>query len=155
MVSAKGCFDSVYAVRLEPGEDVMRGIMAVCEKYDIGDGVILSAVGSLDGASFFDPTPLLGKSGLYGYGDEISLPAPVELISLDGIICTGEAGDKQLHIHCCLADGSGASYAGHFKDGNIVLNTVELVVGKLGGIAMNRKVDPVRGTPYFQPEQRG
>ena len=154
MMSAKGYFDSIYAVRLEPGEDVMQGILNVCEKFDIGNGVIISAIGSLSGASIYDPKPVSGKPGVYGYGEPIALPSPVELISLDGIICTGEAGDKQLHIHCCLADGNGKSYAGHFKEGNTVLNTVEMVIGKIGDIAMTRKIDPRFGTPSFHPRQK-
>lgn len=153
MQSAKGSFKNIYAIRLEPGEEVMGSLHKLCERYNIRHGVIISAVGSLSGASFFDPAPIPGKEGLYGYGDPIELPTPVELISLDGIICTGEANDIQFHIHCCLADRHGKAYAGHFKEGNHVLTTVELVIGELDNIFMSRKVDPVRGVPVFTPVQ--
>lgn len=151
MMWAKGHLEDIYALRLEPGEDVMREILDFCVKNDIGGGVIVSAIGSLDGASYFDPEQLPGKPGLYGYGEAIALPAPVELISLSGIICTAQEGSTQLHMHCCLADGNGKAYAGHFKEGNRVLNTVEIVIAKIGGVAMIRKIDPLRGTPYFEP----
>ncbi len=154
MKCAKGHFKNVYAVRMEPGEDVMEELTKVCAKYNISHGAIITAVGSLDGASFFDPEPLQGQEGLYGYGDLISLPAPIELISLDGIICEGEAGDTQFHIHCALADKSGVGYGGHFKEGNRVLTTVEMLVGELEGIFMSRAIDPLRGVPVFTPKQR-
>lgn len=153
MKCAKGSFKNVYAVRMEPGEDVMEELGKVCEKYGISHGGIITAIGSLDGASFFDPAPLPGQEGLYGYGDPIELPAPIELISLDGIICQGEAGDTQFHIHCALADETGKAYAGHFKEGNKVLTTVELLIGELDGIFMSRAIDPLRGVPVFTPKQ--
>ena len=40
----------------------------------------------------FDPEELPGKPGLYGYGDPIELPCPIELISMGGIICTEQDG---------------------------------------------------------------
>lgn len=153
MHSAKGNYKNIYAVRFEPGEDVMKGLYEICEKYNIKNGVIISAVGSLDGATFMDPAPIPGKEDLYAYGDPIELPAPVELISLDGIICTGEAGDTQLHVHCALSDQNGNGYGGHFTEGNIVLNTAEIVIGEIDGILMSRKIDPLRGTPCFTPIQ--
>lgn len=92
MKSAKGTFKNLYALRFEPGEDVMLGLQKFCEDHGIGHGVILSAIGSLQGCSFFDPEELPGKPGLYGYGDPIELPCPIELISMGGIICTEQDG---------------------------------------------------------------
>ena len=153
MKSAKGGFKNIYAVRLEPGEDVMEGLESVCEKYGIEHGGIITAIGSLEGASFFDPSELPGKLGLYGYGDPIELPAPVELISLDGIICKGDDGKRQFHLHCALADEKGVAYAGHFKEGNRVLSTVEMLIGEVEGIYMSRTIDSLRGVPFFIPKQ--
>ena len=58
MKSAKGTFKNLYALRFEPGEDVMLGLQKFCEDHGIGHGVILSAIGSLQGCSFFDPEEL-------------------------------------------------------------------------------------------------
>lgn len=153
MKYAKGSFKNIYAVRLEPDEDVMLSLQRFCEENGVGHGVILSGLGSLQGCSFFDPEELPGKPGLYGYGDPIELPCPIELIAVSGIICTEDDGKISLHVHAAFADESGKEYGGHFKEGNHVLTTVELVIGELDQINMRRTVDPDRGVPVFSPVQ--
>ena len=153
MKSAKGSFKNIYAIRFEPGEDVMLGLQKFCEDNSIGHGVIISGIGSLEGCSFFDPSEIPGKPGLYEYGAPIELPCPIELISLGGIICTTEDGKPSLHIHADFADEHGRGFGGHFKEGNRVLTTVELVIGELDGIFMSRAIDPERGVPVFRPIQ--
>lgn len=153
MKYAKGSFKNIYAVRLEPDEDVMLSLRRFCEENGVGHGVIISGLGSLQGCSFFDPEELPGKPGLYGYGDPIELPCPIELIGLNGIICTEDDGTISLHVHASFADESGKEYGGHFKEGNHVLTTVELVIGEMDGIRMRRTVDPDRGVMVFSPVQ--
>jgi len=153
MKSAKGNFKNIYAIRFEPGEDVLLSLQKFCEENGIGHGVLLSGIGSLQGCSFFDPAELPGKPGLYGYSDPIELPCPIELISMGGIICTDQEGKVSLHVHASFADEHGKGYAGHFKEGNRVLTTVELVIGELEHINMSRAVDPARGVMVFQPVQ--
>ena len=153
MKFAKGAFKNIYALRLEPGEDVMQSLQRFCEENGVGHGVILSGLGSLQGCSFFDPEELQGKPGLYGYGDPIELPCPIELIAVSGIICTEEDGRISLHVHASFADQTGKEYGGHFKEGNQVLTTVEMVIGELEHIGMCRSVDSERGVPVFHPVQ--
>jgi len=107
----------------------------------------------LEGAQFFDPAPMPNKPGYYGYGDPIILPCPVELISINGIICHGDEEDIQLHLHCNFADQEGKGYSGHFIEGNHVLSTVEVVIGEIEGIKMHRGMDAERGVPVFRPIQ--
>ena len=147
MKFAKGAFKNIYAVRFEPGEDVMLGLEKFCTEQGIGHGVILSAIGSLQGCSFFDPEELKDKPGLYGYGDPSELPCPIELISMSGIICTEEDGKVSLHVHASFADEHGKEYGGHFKEGNRVLTTVEMVIGEMDHIYMSRRLEPNRGEP--------
>ena len=138
MKFAKGSFRNIYAIRFEPGEDVLLGLQKFCEDHGVGHGAILSGIGSLEGCSFFDPDELPGKPGLYGYS---------------GIICTEESGKPSLHVHATFADKEGKEYGGHFKEGNRVLTTVELVIGELDGINMSRRTDPSRGVMVFEPIQ--
>ncbi len=63
MKHASGTLKKLHAIRLEPGEDVMQEIQRFCEENGVGHGVILSGVGSLEGASFFDPSEIPGKPG--------------------------------------------------------------------------------------------
>ena len=153
MKFAKGSFKNIYAVRFEPGEDVMLGLEKFCTEHGIGHGVIISAIGSLQGCSFFDPEELKDKPGLYAYGDPIELPCPIELISMSGIICTEEDGKVSLHVHASFADEHGKEYGGHFKEGNKVLTTVEMVIGELDHINMSRRLEPTRGVMVFEPIQ--
>lgn len=153
MKFAKGGFKNIYAIRMEPNEDVMLTLQKFCEENGIGHGVIISGLGSLRGCSFFDPAELPDKPGLYAYTDAIELPCPIELISVSGIICTEPDGKVSTHIHAAFADETGKSYAGHFKEGNLVLTTVELIVGELEHINMKRALDPERGVMLFSPVQ--
>ena len=152
MKHARGELKAVYAVRFEPGEDVMEGLQKFCEENHIGHGVIISGIGSLEGCSFFDPEEIPGKPGMYHYGDPIELPCPIELIAVNGIICTQD-GKPSLHIHAAFADEQGHEFGGHFKEGNRVLTTVELVIGEFEHINMSRAIDPERGVPVFTPLQ--
>ena len=153
MKYAKGSLSAVHALRFEPGEDVMASLQAYCEEHHIGHGTIVSGVGSLEGCSFFDPSEIPGKPGLYQYGAPIELPCPIELISLNGIICTDQDGKPSLHIHAEFADEHGRVFGGHFKEGNRVLTTVELVIAEFSHINMRRGIDPERGVPVFTPTQ--
>lgn len=153
MKYAAGTLKKVHAIRIEPGEDVMNCLQTYCGERGIGHGVIISGIGSLEGCSFFDPMEIPGKPGLYQYGDPIELPCPIELTSMGGIICTDQTGNPSLHIHATFADEQGKEYGGHFKEGNRVLTTVELVIGEFAGIEMNRGIDPERGVPVFTPIQ--
>ncbi len=151
MKSAAGTLKKVHAIRLEPGEDVMQSLQKFCEEHHIGNGAILTGVGSLRGCSFFDPTEVPDRPGYYVYGDPIELPCPIELISMNGIICTEPDGKPSLHIHAAFADENGKEYGGHFNVGNCVLSTVELVLAELDGLRMTRAMDPDRGVPVFTP----
>ena len=46
---AQGQLTRVIAVRLRPGTDVLAGLTEACSRAGISNGVILSAIGSLDG----------------------------------------------------------------------------------------------------------
>ena len=52
MKFAKGTLKDIYAIRFEPGEDVMEGLQKFCEDNGVGHGVVISGIGSLEGCSF-------------------------------------------------------------------------------------------------------
>lgn len=142
MQIAKGSIGNVIVFRLPPGEDILSGLKRACELSDIHNGVILSGIGSLNGARFYDPVSLPQKKAGYGYGEAIILAGPIELINLSGMLCQGEKGETLFHIHCGLSDEHGAAYGGHLIEGNTVLLTVEITIAELTGIHMGRKYDP-------------
>ncbi len=153
MKFAKGGFKAIWAIRMEPGEDVLETLLKFCEEHKIGHGCVISAIGSLQGCSFFDPGPIPGKPGLYAYGDPIEYPEPIEFICMTGHIGTEDDGSISCHLHAAFADEKGNCYAGHFKEGNKVLTTVEIILGEIEGINMHRHVDQLRGVKLWEPEQ--
>ena len=153
MKYAAGAIKRVHVLRIEPGEDVLLCIQKYCDEHKISNGVILSGIGSLDGCTFFDPQEMPGKPGLYGYVTPLDRPTPIELVGLNGIICSEPNGAAAPHIHASFADAEGNEYGGHLKEGNQVLVTVELVIAELEGVRMSRKLDPVKAVPVLFPEE--
>ncbi len=150
---AEGNIKRVFAFRLTPGMDVVEGIVSLCEKNGIKNGIILSALGSLDGARFYDPVELPDKKAKYGYSDPIILEGPIELLSLSGMICHGENDEILTHFHFSLSDQNGRGYGGHVIEGNKVLITVDVVLSELEGINMGRKYDENLELEIFDPSQ--
>lgn len=153
MKYASGVIKKVYAIRIEPDEDILLSIQKFCEDNHIGNGVIVSGIGSVKKASFYDPQEIPGKPGNYGYVTPIDVDSPMELVSMNGIICTDDEGKVSLHIHADFADPDGRAAAGHLKEGNFVLATVELVIAEFDHIGMRRTYDPEKGVPIFKPVQ--
>ena len=153
MKTAKGNIKNIYAIRLEPGEFVLEGLRKACELYNIRHGVILSALGSLEGASFFVPKEIPGRPGEYAYIDPIKLEGIIELVDLSGIICENDDGSTNLHVHYSISDSDGHGYAGHLDEDNKVFATLDCVIGEIEGIFMGRSIDPKFGLPLFNPRQ--
>ena len=61
---AQGKFGRVVAFRLKPGADLYLGMEEACRKYGISNGVIVSALGSVNGALFCDADVLPGPRAL-------------------------------------------------------------------------------------------
>lgn len=154
-MNVKGKIKNIYALRLKPGMDVMDELEKYCEVNNILNGYIATGMGSLMGARFFDPVELKDKKCGYGYSDPVILEGPIELISMSGMICHNDDGEILLHVHCCLSDGDGNAYAGHFIEGNKVLMTVDLLIAELEGINMGRAFDEDLEVFIFNPTQIG
>jgi predicted DNA-binding protein with PD1-like motif len=148
---AAGTLKRVVAFRLSPGEDILDGLEKVCNQYEIRHGVILSGIGSLDGARFFDVEALPNTKAGYGYGEPIVHTEPIELISASGCICEGEHGEALFHVHCCFSDREGNAYGGHLIEGNKVLMTADFVIGEFDGISMDRRFDEDMGVYLVNP----
>ena len=84
---AQGHLGRVLAIRLRPGPDVLKGLEEACHRSGINSGVILSAIGSLDGVAYCNPVELPEKKAGYGYGEVLHLTGPIELTNGSGIIC--------------------------------------------------------------------
>jgi predicted DNA-binding protein with PD1-like motif len=151
--AAQGNIKRVVAFRLPPGEDVMEGLKKACDENHVNNGIILSCIGSLDGAVFYNPVPLSNKKAGYGYGEELVLRGPIELVNASGMICHDDNGEVLLHVHCTFSDQHGNAHGGHLIAGTKVLLTVDFVIAELDGINMARKYDDDLEVYIFRPEQ--
>ena len=151
--SAVGKLSRVVAIRLAPGDDLLRGMEDACIKYGIKNGVILSGIGSLRSALFFTPVELPETKAGFGYSTPIDMAGPIELISVSGAVCEGLEGEPSLHVHCTFGDSQGYVRAGHLIEGNIVLLTADICIGEYGDIRVARSMDEELGVPIAHPIQ--
>lgn len=150
---AQGRLGRVIAVRLKPGTDLLLGLEEACKRNGINNGVFLSAIGSLDGASFCNPVELPEKKARYGYGEILRLEGPIELTNASGLICHDDAGVTNLHLHITLSDRHGNAHGGHLVEGTKVLLTADVVLAEIEGIIMGRQFDDELEVPLFAPRQ--
>ena len=152
MEMAQGKLGRVIAVRLKPGTDVLLGLQEACERNGINNGVILSAIGSLQDPHFCNPVELPTKAG-YGYGETLHRTGPIELTSASGIICHDDEGNTNLHVHMTVTDRHGNAHGGHLVEGTKVLLTVDVIIAEIEGLVMGRKFDEELEVPLFAPRQ--
>lgn len=149
-----GSVGKVHAFRMETGELFMETLQKVCEDKQIKNGVILSCMGSLNGARFFTPAEIPGKKFPYGYAEPTVLTGPIELYGATGFISHGENEEVLLHVHVSLGDSEGKGYVGHLIDGNKVLFTLDVVLMEIEGINMGRRYHEDLGVYVFAPTKK-
>ena len=152
MEMAQGKLGRLIALRLKPGTDVLLGLQEACERNGINNGVILSAIGSLNGVQYCNPVELPTKAG-YGYCEFLHLTGPIELTNASGIICHDDEGNTNLHVHISLSDRHGNAHGGHLVEGTKVLLTVDVILAEIEGLVMGRKFDEELEVPLFAPRQ--
>jgi len=149
---AKGRTSEMLVIRLCRGDDLMESIYAACEKYGVKNGVIVSIVGSVKEAVFFDPEPNDADPSGIAYGDPIYVRYPAEFLSGNGEICHKEDGSLSVHIHAVFSDSTGKAYGGHIVGpGNKALNTLNIFIQIIEGVDMGFAFDPATGNPAFHP----
>jgi predicted DNA-binding protein with PD1-like motif len=150
---AEGKIKKIYAIRLKPGTDLLRGLEEICKDKQLKNGLILSGIGSLDGVKFCNPVEIPEKKAGYGYGEILHLSGPIELTSATGLICHDSSGEINLHVHISLSDRYGNAHGGHLVEGTKVLLTADLVIGEIEGLTMGREFDKDLEVPIFAPKQ--
>ena len=152
--AAEGRLGRVVVLRLKPGDDLLDGLQAACERFGIHNGVILSGIGSLGCVRFCDVEALPEKKSGYGYGRILALDDTIELTGASGVICSDEENRINLHVHICLSDKTGKAYGGHLVQGTKVLMTADFVLGEIEGIDMRREYDPETDVYLLSPRQK-
>lgn len=118
-------------VRLFDGEDVMKALGDV--DLQGSSAVLLGAVG------------MVGTLGLGFWNGEAyevhRVDEPAELLSMQGNIGTAADGTRVVHAHLSVGRRDGTVAGGHLVDAKAV-NTVELALRLIPGIALERKTEP-------------
>lgn len=115
-----------YAFRLQPHDDLKQCILQFASINALKAGAILSTVGSLEQYNIRfanQPAGTIGK-GFF------------EIISL-----TGTFSESSCHLHICLSDEKGQTFAGHLLDENLIYTTAEIVAVSLDDLDFQRITD--------------
>ena len=132
---ALGKAGKLIPVRLRTHTDITNGLKAVCEENGIKYGAVLFGIGSVRQLCYQVLAPKPETKLGAGYTDPQTLPGPIEVVSMHGIIFQSDDGQTLLHLHGTFSDKEGAVFGGHIVAGqNPVLATLDAyIVENVGG----------------------
>jgi len=151
--AADGKSGRVLILRLQPGSDMIKGIIQACQDHNIKNGYIASCIGSLKNSRFIYGVPDSSTKSGSGFGPELTFNHLTEFIGGQGSICHNEKGEVIIHFHGFLCD-KGHIYGGHFdKPGNIICTTMEIAIHEVLGVEMTRPFDPEIDQNHLYPKK--
>ncbi len=119
-----------HAFRLQPNQDLKISIKNYVRENQIKAGVILSCVGSLNGATLRMADENITKV----FDGKFEIVSLVGTLSPDGC-----------HLHISLSDKDGNVSGGHLNEGCIINTTAEIVIGEIENLSFSRAVDKDTG----------
>jgi len=148
-----GGLSRVVPLRLLPGTDLMTGLKKVCEDNGVRHGTILSAIGTLRQLTIQIFVPKDRAKLGAGYDPPQTIPGPIEIMGIQGVIMETESGEVALHLHGVFCDKEGKTLGGHLvPGGNPVLATLDVVIGEVSGVRMMQRYDEETDLNLFSPE---
>lgn len=133
-------FGSKLMVRMDPGEEIMEQLKALCEREHIR----LAEVKALGALKEFT-LGLFDTDEKKYYSHDYAIPA--EIGSLWGTVTTQD-GQVYLHLHLCAGDKDNRVYGGHLSRA-VVSATCEMVVDVMDG-TVERQFSPEVGLNLFR-----
>lgn len=130
----------MFRVRLDRGDLLLESLEAIIRKYQIQDGAVVAAAGSLQECTFHAVTSLAEKP------EEkfTTRKGAMEILNVNGIIAGGEP-----HFHLTLSEPTGPAFGGHLEKGCKVLYRAELLIAKFNGVKVARLPNKA-GVPLMQ-----
>ena len=120
----------IIRMRLDRGDLLLESILDAINKYDIQDGAVISAAGSLQECTWHGVKSLAAKpEQLF-----TTKKGPMEIINVNGIIAAAEP-----HLHMTVSSPDGPAFGGHLEKGCKVLYRAELTIAKFAGAPLARK----------------
>jgi hypothetical protein len=150
---AIGKAGKLIPARLRTNTDITNGLKAVCEENGIKYGAVLFGIGSLRQLTYQVLAPKPETKLGAGYTDPQTLPGPIEVVSMHGIIFQSDDGQTLLHLHGTFSDKEGAVFGGHIVAGqNPVLATLDAYIVETTGAEVIRQMDEDIGMPVGIPQ---
>lgn len=120
----------VFAIRLNPGNDLKQGLGEFVQAQQIQAGFILSAIGSLTQAKL----RLADQPVSTVFHQRFEILALNGTLSMDG-----------MHLHMAIANTQGSVIGGHVDQGCLIYTTAEIVIGTSSALQFTREFDPQTG----------
>jgi len=119
---------SMIISRLNPDEDLKKGIIYIINKNKIKSCIILCILGSLNSATLRTADSKIK-----------TFKGPFEIVSAE---CT--LTENGIHIHIAISDEEGHVIGGHLREGCIINTTAEICILKVDE-SLKRIFDPKTG----------
>ena len=135
-----GKFGDTYIVRMDRGEEILSGLVSLCEKENIRLAQV-DALGAVDHAvvSVYDvPTKTFYKK---------EFNEPMEISNLCGTVSRKD-GQVYIHLHATVCDRELNAHGGHANELRVSA-TCEMVVRVLPGL-VERRLDENIGLNVFR-----
>jgi predicted DNA-binding protein with PD1-like motif len=125
-----GSLGRLLVLAFERGEDLLEKTIQQINEAHIKNGVLISGIGTFDRARLHRVTSFNEKPD----EDFITIEAPMELSSVQGIIADGVP-----HFHFVFSDLE-RTYTGHLENGCRVLYLAELVIAEITDMNLEREM---------------
>lgn len=119
--------------RVDRGEDLLKSIIGAVKDTKLDTGVVVSGVGSLLKAKIH----MVASNDFPPKDDFLDFEGPLEIVSLQGIIASGEP-----HLHISIVNRDFKSFSGHLEEGCIILSICEVAIAKVEDPKVIRTVFP-------------
>lgn len=142
----RGRIDRIVMGKLGMDIDLLEGIQELVKREGVRTGVILSAIGSLEKATFRNPKML--PPDLKVEKDHrlyLELEQPMEIVSLTGWMATKEDGEIEVHAHfsaSTVVEDKVVTLGGHLTPGTITSVKVVIVLGVIEDSNIKAGLDP-------------
>ena len=137
-------YNDTWYIRMDRGDEILSGILAVCRKEGIHSAVF-GGIGGCDKAEIQTFIPERKEFELQ------ELIGMLELVSMNGSVVTDEKNEYYHHTHAVFSykkDGEHRLAAGHIKSIR-VLYTAEIELRPVIGGEIKRKYDKETGTGFW------
>ncbi|HEV8617578.1 MAG TPA: PPC domain-containing DNA-binding protein [Methylomirabilota bacterium] len=141
MVARHARAGSIVVARLAYGEDLLASLQDICRREKIRNGVIVTGFGSLTDIAV---TGVVGPAFPPRRFYKRTHPRGVEILAISGVIA-----DYHVHAHLVLGTRARA-FGGHLEPGCVVLSLAEIVIMRVDGVKLARRLDPGTGQKLLQ-----